>query len=124
MSRALDHTYIFATVLFTVYSQLVMRWKVGLAGVLPVDVWGKTVFIGQLLINPWVLSAVVATFLAGISWMLTMSKFHLSYAFPFVSLNYVLVLLASAYLFHEPVSTTKLVGITLVVTGLIIIGRS
>lgn len=123
MSRTFDHIYIFATIFFTVYSQLVMRWKVGLAGALPSDFWGKAFFIGQLLVNPWVISAVIATLLAGISWMLTMSKFHLGYAFPFVSLNYLLVLLASAFLFQEPVGLAKIIGIAFVIVGLVIVGR-
>src|SRR4051794_31687322 len=82
MAKALDHVYIASTILFTVYSQLVMRWQVGLVGPLPPDVPGKIGFVVHLLLNPWVLSGVAATFLAGVSWMMTMTKFQLSYAFP------------------------------------------
>ena len=121
--RFSDHLLIVGTVLFTVYSQLIMRWQVGLAGSLPAGIDEKIVFVGRLLINPWVFSGIVATFLAGIFWMLTMTRFEISYAFPFVSLNYVIVLLAGFLLFGETFSTAKLIGTALIVAGLVIIAK-
>ena len=41
-----------------------------------------------------------------------MAKFELSHAYPFMSLNFVLVLLLAGLLFHEPLSTPKVVGVT------------
>ena len=123
MPRVFDHVFIFSTILFTVYSQLIMRWKVGLAGPLPTDLPGKMQFIASLLLNPWVMSGIVATFFAGVSWMLAMSKFAISYAFPFVSLNYILILLASVLLFHESFTVAKLLGTGFVVFGIIIIAQ-
>jgi drug/metabolite transporter (DMT)-like permease len=121
--RTLDHVYILSTILFTVYSQLVMRWQVSLAGPLPADTAGKAAYIGHLLLNPWVVTGIVSTFFAGVSWMLAMTKFEISYAFPYVSLNYVLVLLAAVMLFHESVTGAKLLGTVLVVAGILVIAR-
>lgn len=118
-----DHLLIVGTVLFTVYSQLIMRWQVGLAGTPPTGIDEKILFVGRLLINPWVFSGIVATFLAGVSWMLTMTRFEISYAFPFVSLNYVIVLLAGFLLFGETFSAAKLLGTTLIVAGLVVIAK-
>jgi drug/metabolite transporter (DMT)-like permease len=123
MEKFLNHAYIISTVLFTVYSQLIMRWQVSLAGKLPQDFSGKVQFIGSLLLNPWVLSGVVATFLAGVSWMLAMSKFEVSYVFPYISLNYVLILFASFFIFNESLTIAKLIGTLVVVLGLIVIAR-
>jgi multidrug transporter EmrE-like cation transporter len=123
MLRAFDHTYIFSTILFTVYSQLIMRWQVGHAGPLPADFAGRFQFIVVLLLNPWVISGVVATFFAGVSWMLVLTKFEISYAFPFVSFNFILVLLASVVLFQESLSVTKVVGTVFVIFGIVVIAR-
>ncbi|MDH5184780.1 MAG: EamA family transporter [Gammaproteobacteria bacterium] len=123
MMKVIEHIYIISTILFTVYSQLIMRWQVGLAGGLPADGQGKIVFIINLLLNPWVISGVVATFLAGVSWMLAMTKFEISYAFPFISLNYILILFAAFILFGETFSMVKIIGTTLVVVGLLVIAR-
>jgi multidrug transporter EmrE-like cation transporter len=123
MSRLIDHSYIFLTVIFTVYSQLVMRWQVTLAGPLPEDAIGKIHFIGVLLLKPWVITGVIATFFAGVSWMLAMTRFELSYAFPFVTLNYVLILVASVTLFNESITLMKVVGTLIVIVGIIVLAK-
>jgi drug/metabolite transporter (DMT)-like permease len=123
MAHLTDHAFILGTIIFTVYSQLVMRWQVSAAGQLPADLAGKAGFVIALLLNPWVLSGIVATFFAGVSWMLAMTKFEISYAYPFVSLNYILVLFAGFLLFHEAVSVAKLAGTALVILGIIVIAR-
>lgn len=124
MSRTFDHVYILGTVLFAVYSQLVMRWQVSAAGPLPADLGGKFWFIATLLLNPWVLSGLAATFLSGVAWMMTMTKFDISYAYPFIGLNFVLVPAAGVLLFGEGMSATKLAGTALVVLGIVVIARS
>lgn len=123
MSRPIDHVYILSTIVFTIYSQLVMRWQVAKAGPLPDDLMVKVGYIVNLLINPWVMSGIAATFLAGVSWMLAMTKFEISYAYPFVSLNYVLILAAGFLLFQESISATKLAGSALVILGIIILAK-
>lgn len=123
MNRILDHFFIISTIFFTVYSQLVMRWQVASAGPLPVDMSGKIAYVAHLLINPWVLSGIIATFFAGISWMLAMTKFEISYAYPFVSLNYIFVLMAGFFIFNESVSIEKFIGSALVVLGIIVLAK-
>lgn len=100
-----------------------MRWQVTLAGPLPADALGKISYIFSVLLNPWVLSGIFATFLAGVSWMLAMTRFEISYAYPFVSLNYILVLAAGFFFFNEALSVNKLVGSALVIVGIIVIAK-
>ena len=123
MNRLIDHGYILATLAFTVCSQLIMRWQVSQAGTLPSDLPGKLTFVGHLFLNPWVLTSIVATLLAGISWMLAMSRFEISYAYPWIGLNFVLMLLFGVFLFGESISMTKVVGTLLVVAGIAVIAR-
>ena len=121
--KLLDHSYLALTILFTVYSQLILRWQVSIAGETPEDFMAKIRFILGLLINPWVLSGIAATFFAGISWMLTMTKFEISYAYPFISLNYILILAAGFLLFNESINASKLTGSLLVILGIIIVAK-
>ena len=124
MTRDLvDHGYIASTIAFTVYSQLVLRWQAARLGRAPEAFLQKLVFVLPLFLNPWVISALVATFLAGMSWMLAMTRFQLSYAFPFASLSYVLIMFSAFALFGEPVTAPKIVGTLLVVAGLVVIAR-
>ena len=123
MARLMDHIFIFNTVILTVYSQLIMRWQVSAAGSLPTNLSDKFDYVITLLLNPWVMSGIVATFFAGVSWMLAMTKFEISYAYPFVSLNYILVLAAGFLFFQETVSITKLAGSALVILGIFVIAK-
>lgn len=124
MNRLLDHAYIASTIIFTVYSQLIMRWQVGIAGPLPSGALDKVHYMAGLLLNPWVMSGLVATFLAGISWMLAMTKFEISYAYPWVSLNFVLMLVFGVFLFGESFSMSKMLGTLLVMVGIVVLARS
>jgi multidrug transporter EmrE-like cation transporter len=124
MWRWVDHSYIASTVFFTVYSQLIMRWQVSQAGALPVDFIGKVQFVTQLFLNPWIISSIASTLIAGISWMLAMSRFEISYAYPWVGLNFLLILVFGVLLFDEPFNSAKLVGTMLVIAGIIVIAQS
>lgn len=119
-----NHLYIFSTIFFTVYSQLIMRWQVSSAGSLPEDGMEKFLFVGHLLLKPWVISALIATFLAGISWMMALTKFEISYAFPWTAINFVLVFLVAAVLFGEAINVYKIIGMALVVAGIVVLGKA
>ncbi len=124
MSRLIDHGYILSTVIFTVYSQLIMRWQVSLAGTLPVGIVDKVQFIAHLFLNPWICSSILATLFAGISWMLAMTRFEISYAYPWVGLNFVLMLIFGVFIFDEAFNMAKVFGTLLVVIGIVIIAQS
>ena len=80
-------------------------------------------FLVGLVFNPWIISGLGAGFLAMLCWLAAMTKFELSYAYPFMSLAFVLVLILSALLFHESVTITKILGLMFVVAGIIIASR-
>jgi multidrug transporter EmrE-like cation transporter len=115
--------YILASILCTVYGQIVVKWQVGSAGPLPADGRGRVYFLLGMVLNPWILSGVVAGFLALLCWMAAMTKFELSYAYPFMSLAFVLVTALSALLFHETLTAPKVLGLLLIVGGIIISSR-
>ncbi|MNU09550.1 putative 4-amino-4-deoxy-L-arabinose-phosphoundecaprenol flippase subunit ArnE [compost metagenome] len=52
--------------------------------------------------------------------MAALTKFPLNFAYPFTSLSFVAVLLASAVLFYEPVTLSKWVGLAFLILGVVI----
>jgi multidrug transporter EmrE-like cation transporter len=116
----MSYVYVACTILLTVYGQLVIKWQVMGAGEFPDATTDKLWFLARLLVNPWVISGLAAALLAAISWMAAMTKLDLSHAYPFTSLGFVLVTLASALLFNEPVTGPKIAGITLICLGIVI----
>ena len=123
MSRSLEYFYIFATVGFTVYGQLILKWRITQFGLLPAGSVDKLKFLLGLLFDPAIFSGFAAAFLASLAWMAAMTKFDLSHAYPFMSLNFVVVLLLSGWLLSEPITSQKILGIGLIVLGTVLAAR-
>ena len=119
---SMTYLYIALTTLLTVYGQLVLKWQASL-------VVGKQAAVGNLqyvismLLNPWVISGLVAAFCASVCWMLAVSRLELSKAYPMMAINFVLVALIAEPLFGEAFSLHKSLGLTLIVLGLVISGQ-
>lgn len=109
--------FIFLTILLSVYGQLIIKWQVTSAGVMPEEMIEKLISVSKLLMNPWILSGFAAGVLAAMSWMIAISKLQLSYAYPFVSLTFVLILIFSSLLFSEPITWPKIFGLIFIVIG-------
>lgn len=115
-----EYLYILGTILFTVYGQIVLKWQISQAGPLPIAFVDKSIFLLRQFGNLWILSGFVAAVIAALCWMAALTKFELSYAYPFMSLSFVLVLGLSVPLLHEAMTIPKILGIALIVVGIII----
>lgn len=124
MSRLVDYLYIFATIGFTVYGQMILKFRIVRYGAFPADPVDKIKFLGGLLLDPGIISGLAAGFLASLAWMAAMTKFELNHAYPFMSLNFAIVLILSGWLLHEPVTTGRVLGVALIVAGTIVAARS
>ena len=116
----MSYLYIAMTIALTVYGQVVIKWQVLNAGEFPADSAGRLRFLLGLLLNPWVLSALAAALLAAVAWMAAMTRLELSHAYPFMSLAFILVLVFSALIFHEPVTLPKVAGLVLICAGIVV----
>ena len=57
-------------------------------------------------------------------WMAAMAQIDLSLLYPLTSLNYILIALSSAFLFHETISLRRGGGIAIVVIGVLFLAKS
>lgn len=114
---------VLCAVVLTSYAQLIVKWRINRAGALPVDFTKKVLFLIGMFFDPWVLTGLLGALLASFAWMAAMTKLDLSFAYPFVSVSFVLVFVFSAFLFHETITAPKVVGMLLIIAGLIVIGR-
>ncbi len=117
----INHFYILLTILLTIYSQLVIKFKVIELELMPVGKFEKIIFFLNFLMNPWIISSILSTLISGLVWMIVLKKFDISYAYPFLSLNYILIIIFSYYFFNENISLQKIIGSILIITGIIII---
>ncbi len=111
------------TLFFTVYGQLIIKWRITGHGLLPESAIAKVLFLLRLLIDPFIFSGFLAAFIASLFWMAAMTKFEISYAYPFMSLAFVLVLIFSSLFLDESLSAAKLAGVALIVAGIIVVGK-
>ena len=119
--------YLFATITTTVTSQLLIKWRVANYVTtllpMPVDIFGKILFLLKVVFDPFIFTACCLTFSSGLLWMATMTKFDISYAYPFTMLGFVAVLVLSALLLGEQFNAYKLIGCLIVILGVIITSR-
>jgi len=125
MQFIINHFYIFLSIAFGVSSQLIIKWKmssISLDGYQ--SIFDKFLFAFSMLLNPYIVLSIVFTLLSGLSWMIAMTKFEISYAYPFTILGLVFVTIFSVLFFSETISWQKILGILFVVFGIFIISRS
>ncbi|WP_421847058.1 4-amino-4-deoxy-L-arabinose-phosphoundecaprenol flippase subunit ArnE [Marinomonas sp.] len=72
--------------------------------------------------NWLLLSAIACLGFGALAWLLVLQQLPVGIAYPMLSLNYVLVMLASRYWFKEPVSLRQWFGVLLVITGVSLLG--
>ncbi len=118
------YSYIFWTVFFTVYGQLILKWRIAKYGDLPEIFSDKIVFLFRLLFDPFILSGLLAAFIASFFWMAAMTKLELSIAYPFMSSAFILVFLFSVFLFQESINSYKIIGLILITSGLLVTSQS
>lgn len=111
------------TIVFTVYGQLVLKWRLDQLGPMPERLPAKLVHLVGLVFDPYIFSGFVAAFLASLAWMAALERLDLSYAYPFMSLNFVIVLLLSAWLLQEPLTLPRTLGVLLIVAGTVVAAR-
>jgi multidrug transporter EmrE-like cation transporter len=73
--------------------------------------------LGMTLLSK-LLSNFEAAFAVSLFWMAAMTQFELSFAYPFMSLTFVLALLLSGARFGESMSFGKIVGMLLIISGI------
>ncbi|MBN8506088.1 MAG: EamA family transporter [Burkholderiales bacterium] len=120
----LGHAFIALTLFLTLYGQLVLKWQMGMAGPLPPGGAEKLFFLLRQLLNPWILTGYLSALLASLAWMAAMTRFELGYAYPFMSLAFILVMAIGVLFLGENLNTGKVLGTLLVVAGLVIVARS
>ena len=121
MTFLINHFYLFLAIAFGVTSQLIIKWKMSEYSFNDYEtMYDKFIFGFSMLINPYIIISLIFTLLAGVTWMIAMTKFDISYAYPFTTLGFIFVFIFSIVLFNEPVNIYKVVGLICIILGLII----
>jgi len=120
----IGYIYIFLTIIFTVYGQLILKWRINYFGVLPDNIHEKSMFFLKLVMDPFIISGFFSAIIASVFWIAAMTKFDVSFAYPFMSAAFIFVLILSVVFFKEPLTWHKIVGLFFIVLGIIITSNS
>jgi uncharacterized membrane protein len=119
----MGYIYIIATLLLTAYGQLILKWRLNFLGAIPSGFKNQVSYFFTALTDIYILSSFAAAFLASLTWMAALTRFNLSFAYPFMSLSFVIVLFLGAVFLHEPLKITSIAGVLLIIAGLYIASR-
>lgn len=117
----------FSLILFSVFmgatGQMVL--KIGANRLGSVFLCRQNIFhdLVRILSTPQVLLAFVFYAAGFFTWMKALTREDLSSVYPMASLSYVFILIYSYFLFKEPITINKFIGIILIVCGVIFVNK-
>jgi len=116
--------YILISVIGGAVGQIVLKKGMSTMGALTLSSRDLLTTLWRMGTNPYVIFG-LAVYVAGtVFWLAALSRVDLSFAYPFASLSYGVMLAASWLLFNEDISLVRIIGTVVVVLGVIIISRS
>jgi len=74
--------------------------------------------------QPKAIFAITLITAGGILWLVAMSKYELSFIYPYLSINYISIVIGSQWVLHESVGWTRYASVIFIVIGLLLISRS
>ena len=120
MSEFRGYVYLGLCICLAIGSQIIMKWQVNKMGPGPGEAAAVFSYVIHLLLNPWVIAGAVATFFAGVAWLLAISELDLTRAYPFLGLIFLVMLAAGVLIFGETFTWQKLAGSAFIAVGIVL----
>jgi len=116
--------YILISVLTSAVGQLMLKKGMTDLGEITLNIDHLIPTVWKIGTNPFVFWG-LAIYLAGtVFWLAALSRVDLSYAYPFASLSYVIMLIASWMMFDEKITLSRIFGTVIIGVGVLFISRS
>ena len=112
------------TIVFTVVGQLLRKYGTQQLGSFPASLLETPTFLLRALTNSWIILGLASAVIAALAWIGAVSLSDISFAYPFMSLAIVLVLVLSPVVLGESVPVARWLGVALVCLGLLITART
>ena len=88
-------------------------------------VWANVLPIGmQVAGNVYVLVGLFLYVVSVAVWLLVLSRVEVSFAYPLLSVGYIVNAVAGYYLFQENLSLTRITGVLIIIVGVYFVTRS
>lgn len=108
----MKYLLLFSSIVLAIVGQLLLK-----RGVMVSDLIPTFASIVKTVFSPIVFLGLVTYGISALIWLFVLQKFPLSVAYPALSLTYVVIVIASFYIFKEPLTSTKVLGTLLILFG-------
>ncbi|MBW1779516.1 MAG: EamA family transporter [Deltaproteobacteria bacterium] len=78
----------------------------------------------RVILNPFVFAGLLCYVVSVIVWLMALSRVEVSYAYPLLSVGYIVAAFAGQVLFHEALTPVRWIGILVICLGVFLITRS
>lgn len=112
-----------SSVLLGVVGQLLLKAGMGRVGPLRLGGTSAVAVARRMFSAPQVWGGLGLYGVAMLFWLAALSRLELSYVYPFLSLSYVLIVLAARLFLREAVSPTRVAGVAAICLGVFLIAR-
>ncbi|MBO9324766.1 MAG: EamA family transporter [Roseiflexus sp.] len=107
-----------------VAGQLLLKVGMSQLGTLDISVAAIPSLIMRIILSPYIIVGLAIYFGGVFFWLLALNRADLSYVYPFASLSYVLITLASWLLLNESVPPMRWIGLVIICIGVMLVARS
>jgi len=77
--------------------------------------------VKKVAINPYILSGLASYVISVVVWLLVLARVEVSYAYPFLSVGYAVVMVMGYFIFQENLSWMRVVGIAVIIVGVLLL---
>ena len=78
----------------------------------------------KVMMNPPIITGLFMYVVSVGVWLLVLSRVQVSFAYPMLSIGYVVNALAAYYLFGEPLTSMRMLGIFIIIAGVYLVART
>jgi drug/metabolite transporter (DMT)-like permease len=78
----------------------------------------------KIFLTPWVITGSLIYFSSTFFWLYALSKVDLSFAYPFLALSYVLIILSSRFFLGESIPLIRWIGVLVICFGVFLVSKS
>jgi multidrug transporter EmrE-like cation transporter len=76
----------------------------------------------KLCFTPYLFTGLILYTVSTILWLIALSRCPLNFAYPFTAVTFVLVILLSSLILHEPLPIARMVGMGIIICGILVVG--
>lgn len=107
-----------------VIGQMMLKQGMGAMGPLALSLDTAPGIVWRIVTSPMVIGGLLVYGIGTFFWLITLSRIELSVAYPFVSLNHIIIFLLAWLVLHEQVNPLRAAGVLVICAGMLMVARS